>query len=477
MTVPRRISTAVFACTSPTRLVLSGSGEAALCRGRHGRPTSRQSISSCAGHIGSCVVPYACGESRRPRRTNTGGVKRGSNLSWHRREGPPGNELALQGDNGAAAERKVTGSGRCPRKPADQRHRPARFPLTKIREWPGRGLNPVSPWLECLRWTYLRVSFVELYLRVSSGDQQATSINGPATHHDEPVYDPSVVNSPTLGQCCNRPEFWQLASLDVPTRTAGTAQPAAGDISNGPAVYKLFEIYSSSIIKLATYDKETNDFSTDLVYKTRQLMKRSKNVKIYFKPASSADSNNVTGPLCIAAMLHRLLLPGLPDLLHCSLYRERPLLGHNWRTHQVEERREYAEGGERRGGQQDAHGLAAQRAEVEEGRAVVHLVLVLDLPLLVLEVEDGASLRVVQRRRAVERAQDEGEEHDPRHRLQPQPPADRAATPQNKNTHSPLTPTTHLQLPHGINFYLIYAIYQKVTGHLSTMFARWLSAR
>ncbi|KAJ8890859.1 hypothetical protein PR048_010368 [Dryococelus australis] len=28
-------------------------------------------------------------------------------------------------------------------KPADQRHRPARFPYEKIREWPGRGLNPV----------------------------------------------------------------------------------------------------------------------------------------------------------------------------------------------------------------------------------------------------------------------------------------------------------------------------------------------
>ncbi|KAJ8885965.1 hypothetical protein PR048_012171 [Dryococelus australis] len=42
------------------------------------------------------------------------------------------------------------GNGRYPRKPADQRHRPTRFPHAKIRERPGRGLNP---WWEASRLT------------------------------------------------------------------------------------------------------------------------------------------------------------------------------------------------------------------------------------------------------------------------------------------------------------------------------------
>ncbi|KAJ8888311.1 hypothetical protein PR048_007798 [Dryococelus australis] len=40
--------------------------------------------------------------------------------------------------NGVALEPKIS-----PSRPAEQCHRPARFPLAKIREWPGRELNPV----------------------------------------------------------------------------------------------------------------------------------------------------------------------------------------------------------------------------------------------------------------------------------------------------------------------------------------------
>ncbi|KAJ8869350.1 hypothetical protein PR048_030925 [Dryococelus australis] len=39
---------------------------------------------------------------------------------------------------------RVRGNGRSPRKPADQWHRPARFPNEKIRERPDRGLNPLG---------------------------------------------------------------------------------------------------------------------------------------------------------------------------------------------------------------------------------------------------------------------------------------------------------------------------------------------
>ncbi|KAJ8868972.1 hypothetical protein PR048_030513 [Dryococelus australis] len=51
-------------------------------------------------------------------------------------------ELQLSSENGAAAEWKGGGNGRSPRRPADQRRRPARFPVAKAR-WPDRGLNPV----------------------------------------------------------------------------------------------------------------------------------------------------------------------------------------------------------------------------------------------------------------------------------------------------------------------------------------------
>lgn len=56
------------------------------------------------------------------------------------------------------------------------------------------------------------------------------------------------------------------------------------------------------------------------------------------------------------------------------------------------------------------------------------LVFVFDLPLLRLEVEDGPTLGVVQRRGPVERPQQERREHNPCHRLQAQPPTNRTET-------------------------------------------------
>ncbi|KAJ8887815.1 hypothetical protein PR048_014033 [Dryococelus australis] len=52
-----------------------------------------------------------------------------------------GTEVRI-GYNGAVPECKGGGNVRSPSKPVDQRHQPARFRLAKIREWPGRGLNP-----------------------------------------------------------------------------------------------------------------------------------------------------------------------------------------------------------------------------------------------------------------------------------------------------------------------------------------------
>jgi len=53
-------------------------------------------------------------------------------------------------------------------------------------------------------------------------------------------------------------------------------------------------------------------------------------------------------------------------------------------------------------------------------------ILVLDLALLVLEMEDGAALRMVQRRRPVARAQQERREHRGGDQLKPQSPANGA---------------------------------------------------
>lgn len=76
-------------------------------------------------------------------------------------------------------------------------------------------------------------------------------------------------------------------------------------------------------------------------------------------------------------------------------------------------------------GEQYAHGFAAQRAKVEKWRPVVVLVLVLDLALLVLQVQDCAALRMVERRGPVAGAEDERDEHGAGDGLQPEPPPDR----------------------------------------------------
>ncbi|KAJ8890507.1 hypothetical protein PR048_010016 [Dryococelus australis] len=48
-----------------------------------------------------------------------------------------------RGEHGTAPESKSEGNGRSARKPAEQRHRPARFPHAKIRERPFQEFNPV----------------------------------------------------------------------------------------------------------------------------------------------------------------------------------------------------------------------------------------------------------------------------------------------------------------------------------------------
>ncbi|KAJ8877969.1 hypothetical protein PR048_022432 [Dryococelus australis] len=50
---------------------------------------------------------------------------------------------------------RAGGNWRAPRKPADQRHRPARFPNEEVGEWPGRGLNRVRFRREMSRLTAL----------------------------------------------------------------------------------------------------------------------------------------------------------------------------------------------------------------------------------------------------------------------------------------------------------------------------------
>lgn len=92
-------------------------------------------------------------------------------------------------------------------------------------------------------------------------------------------------------------------------------------------------------------------------------------------------------------------------------------------TYEVDDRRGDPEGREAYRHEEDLHGAAPEGGEVEEGRRVVRAVLLLDLPLLVLEVQDGPALRVVERRRAVEGPHQEGEDDHPRHRLQAKAPS------------------------------------------------------
>lgn len=61
-------------------------------------------------------------------------------------------------------------------------------------------------------------------------------------------------------------------------------------------------------------------------------------------------------------------------------------------------------------------------------------VLVLDLAFLVLQVQDGPSLRVVQRRGPIARAQQERGEHGRGDQLESQSPADSAETESHNDT-------------------------------------------
>lgn len=74
--------------------------------------------------------------------------------------------------------------------------------------------------------------------------------------------------------------------------------------------------------------------------------------------------------------------------------------------------------------QQYSHSFALQRAEVEERWPVVRLVLVFNFPLLILQVQDGSALRMVQGRASIKRAQDERQENYARHCLKAQAPTD-----------------------------------------------------
>ena len=82
------------------------------------------------------------------------------------------------------------------------------------------------------------------------------------------------------------------------------------------------------------------------------------------------------------------------------------------------------EGGE----QDDLHRATFQGCKFKERRSVVLqlvllLVLVLDFPLLALEVEYRSPLRMVERGRAVEGAQDKCGEDNACHSLEAQPPS------------------------------------------------------
>lgn len=86
-------------------------------------------------------------------------------------------------------------------------------------------------------------------------------------------------------------------------------------------------------------------------------------------------------------------------------------------TYEVDDRRGDPEGREAYRHEEDLHGAAPEGGEVEEGRRVVRAVLLLDLPLLVLEVQDGPALRMVEGSRPVKYSQEEGSEHNPCHSL------------------------------------------------------------
>ncbi|KAJ8867302.1 hypothetical protein PR048_031103 [Dryococelus australis] len=74
---------------------------------------------------------------------------------------------ALRADEGeASAGMQGRGNGRSPRKPVDQRHRPARFPHVKIRERTRRESNPVRAWWEANIQTCRRVDVAEVSILI-----------------------------------------------------------------------------------------------------------------------------------------------------------------------------------------------------------------------------------------------------------------------------------------------------------------------
>jgi hypothetical protein len=92
----------------------------------------------------------------------------------------------------------------------------------------------------------------------------------------------------------------------------------------------------------------------------------------------------------------------------------------------VKNRRRHAHGTDCRRDEQNAHGFASEGGEIKEWRSVVNFIFVFDLALLVLQVKDCASLRVVERRRPVEGPQEKSEEHCDGDGLQSQSPTYRA---------------------------------------------------
>jgi len=72
-------------------------------------------------------------------------------------------------------------------------------------------------------------------------------------------------------------------------------------------------------------------------------------------------------------------------------------------AYQVEDGCVDTEGTDSRGDEQNPYSFTSQRAEVKERRSIVHFVLIFDFALLILEMQNGAALRVIQRRGAVKR--------------------------------------------------------------------------
>lgn len=97
-------------------------------------------------------------------------------------------------------------------------------------------------------------------------------------------------------------------------------------------------------------------------------------------------------------------------------------------TYEVEKRCVDPGCGQRGAGHDDAQRPGAQSSEVEEGGLLGSRVFLLDLSPLVLEVQDGPALRVIEGRRPVEDAQEERQCHQSRSCLQPVAPAQGTGT-------------------------------------------------